>query len=213
MDPMEDVMQTLATRFAITASIAALICATPVSLDLVRAGAAGPNSAAHVALALDTAQARDLHGGREAPTRGAAGRDHQASHEAGQRSAGGERAASAGGKNAAGNDIKADKVNANNIRANDIKADDVRVNNVRVNDVNAANVTKTNVNATYVRPPYLARPAAVAATATTVAVGTTVAMLPASCTIVVDDGVTYHHCGDTYYIASNGTYVVVNPPR
>jgi hypothetical protein len=25
--------------------------------------------------------------------------------------------------------------------------------------------------------------------------------------------VTYHHCGDTYYIASNGAYVAVNPPR
>jgi hypothetical protein len=27
------------------------------------------------------------------------------------------------------------------------------------------------------------------------------------------NGVTYHHCGDTYYIASNGVYVAVNPPR
>jgi hypothetical protein len=26
-------------------------------------------------------------------------------------------------------------------------------------------------------------------------------------------GVTYHHCGDNYYIASNGVYVAVNPPR
>ena len=43
--------------------------------------------------------------------------------------------------------------------------------------------------------------------------GTTVAVLPASCTVVVVDGVSYHHCGDSYYVASNGSYVVVNPPR
>jgi hypothetical protein len=38
-------------------------------------------------------------------------------------------------------------------------------------------------------------------------------VLPASCTVVVTDGMTYHHCGDSYYIASDGAYVVVNPPR
>jgi hypothetical protein len=204
-------MQTLATRFAIAASIAALICATPVSIDLVSVGAGGVDGTARLALALDTAQAHETngapHGGRAASPRGAAG-GHQASHESGQRSAGGEKAAGTRGSNAAGNGIK-----ANNVKANDIKANDVRVNNVRVNDVNATNVNRTNVNADYMRPPYFARPAAVAATATTVAVGTTVTVLPASCTIVVDDGVTYHHCGDTYYIASNGAYVVVNPPR
>jgi hypothetical protein len=207
-------MQTLATRFAITASIAALICATPVSVDLVRAGAAGPDGAARLALALDSAQAHETHsaahGGREAPSRGAAG-GHQASHENGQRSASGERAAGDRGGSVAGNGSKAGNVRANDIKANDIKANGLRVNNIKVNDVNATNVNATNVNAAYVRPPYLARPAAVAAT--TVAVGTTVMVLPASCTTVVDDGVTYHHCGDTYYIASNGAYVVVNPPR
>jgi hypothetical protein len=30
---------------------------------------------------------------------------------------------------------------------------------------------------------------------------------------VVYDGVTYHDCGGSYYVASNGAYVVVNPPR
>ena len=39
--PMEDVMQTLATKLTMSASIAALICATPVSIDLLRPGAAG----------------------------------------------------------------------------------------------------------------------------------------------------------------------------
>jgi hypothetical protein len=70
-------MQTLATRFAITASIAALICATPVSVDLVRAGAAGPDGAARLALALDSAQAhvqpmeaaRLRHVGRQVATK------------------------------------------------------------------------------------------------------------------------------------------------
>ena len=45
------------------------------------------------------------------------------------------------------------------------------------------------------------------------AVGTTVAVLPPSCTVVDYNGVTYHHCGSNYYIASNGAYVAVNPPR
>ena len=80
-------------------------------------------------------------------------------------------------------------------------------------NVNAANVNAANVNAAYVRPPYVGRPAAVATTATVAAVGTTVAVLPASCTVVYVDGVTYHNCNGTYYVASDGAYVVVNPPR
>ena len=80
-------------------------------------------------------------------------------------------------------------------------------------NVNAANVNAANVNAAYVRPPYVGRPAAVATTATVAAVGTTVAVLPASCTVVYVDGVTYHNCNGTYYVDSDGAYVVVNPPR
>ena len=60
---------------------------------------------------------------------------------------------------------------------------------MRRNDVNVNNVNATRVNATYVRPPYPVRPWAVAATAA--AVGTTVAVLPASCTVVDYNGVTY----------------------
>jgi hypothetical protein len=231
--PTEDAMKTLATRLVVTASIAALICATPASIDLVRAGAVGTT---HLALALDTAQAHEVHGGH-----GAAG-EHHASHESGRR-AGGDRAADASGNNFDGNGIKADNVRAdnvraddikannvrannfrandvtanniraNNVRANDINANDVRLNNVNVNDVNATRVNAANVNATYVRPPYIARPWGVGATASAVAVGTTVAVLPASCTVVDYNGVTYHHCGDTYYVASDGAYVAVNPPR
>jgi len=74
------------------------------------------------------------------------------------------------------------------------------VNDVKVNDV--------NVNSAYVRPPYVAPRISYAA----VAVGTTVLVLPASCTVVYDSTV-YHHCGDTYYIDSDGAYVAVNPPR
>jgi hypothetical protein len=54
-------MNTLATRLTVTATVAALICATPVSIDLVRT-TAGSESNAHLALALDTAQARPLRG-------------------------------------------------------------------------------------------------------------------------------------------------------
>ena len=65
-----------------------------------------------------------------------------------------------------------------------------------------------------VRPGYV-RPAVAGAVVagTAVAVGTTVAVLPAQCTTVVVDGVAYRRCGQTYYRSSGGTYVVVNPPR
>ena len=65
-----------------------------------------------------------------------------------------------------------------------------------------------------VRPAYV-RPVAAGAIAagTAVAVGTSVAALPAQCTTVVVDGVAYHRCGQTYYRSSGGAYVVVNPPR
>jgi hypothetical protein len=197
---MEDVMNTLATKLTTTAAITALICATPVSIDLVRPGTAGPQAPARLALALDTAEARPAGGGREVGARGAAGNHERAS----RRTGGGDRAANVRGSELKGNDIRANNTKANNIRANNIDANDVRLNNV--NDVNA-----TRVNATYVRPPYPVRPWAVAGTAA--AVGTTVAVLPASCTLVQYNGVTYHQCGDSYYIASNGAYVAVNPPR
>jgi hypothetical protein len=60
---MEDAMNTLATRLTVTAAIAALIAATPVSLGLVRP-TAGADSTPHLALTLDAAQARGFgHGG------------------------------------------------------------------------------------------------------------------------------------------------------
>jgi uncharacterized membrane protein len=65
-----------------------------------------------------------------------------------------------------------------------------------------------------VRPAYV-RPVAAGAVvaAPAVAVGTSVAALPAQCTTVVVDGAAYHRCGATYYRASGGAYVAVNPPR
>jgi hypothetical protein len=160
-------MQRIATKLILTASLAALIFATPVSLA--------------------TAQA---HPSREATGRSAGGGDRQAAHNAGDRQ---------------GADAR-----ANNAKVNNAKIDNAKVNNVKVNDVNVNNVNATNVNAAYVRRP-LTTGVAVAGTA--VAVGTTIAVLPASCTTVIYDDVTYHHCGSTYYVAADGAYVAVNPPR
>jgi hypothetical protein len=208
---MDDIMQTLATKLTITAAIAALICATPVSIDLVRPGAAGSDGTARLALALDTAQAHPAGGGHEAGSRGSAGSHERASHASDRRTGSGDRVANARGGESKGSDIRANDIRANNIRANNIDANSVRRNDVNVNDVNVNNVNATRVGATYVRPPYAVRPWAVAATAA--AVGTTVAVLPGSCTVVDYNGVTYHHCGDSYYIASNGAYAAVDPPR
>jgi len=64
------------------------------------------------------------------------------------------------------------------------------------------------VGAAYVSP--VVAGAAVAGTA--VAVGTTVAALPAHCTTVVYQGAAYRRCGSAYYRAAGGTFVAVNPP-
>ena len=198
-------MNTFATKLTMSAAIAALICATPVSIDLVRSGGAGSDGTARVALAFDTAQAHPTRSGHDAGARGAD-----------RRGGSGDRAADARGRefkgnDVRGNDVRGNDVRANNIKANDVRANDVRANDVRLNNVNVNDVNATKVDATYVRPPYVARPAALAATAA--AVGTTVAVLPPSCTVVDYNDVTYHHCGSNYYVASNGAYVVVNPPR
>jgi hypothetical protein len=165
-------MQRIATKLILTASLAALIFATPVSLA--------------------TAQA---HPNREATARSAGGGDRQAAHNAGDRQ---------------GADARANNAKVNNAKIDNAKVNNAKVNNVNVNDVNVNNVNATNVNAAYVRRP-LTTGVAVAGTA--VAVGTTVAVLPASCTTVIYDDVTYHHCGSTYYVAADGAYVAVNPPR
>jgi hypothetical protein len=190
-------MQRTVTKLAITASVAALILATPVSIDL--------GSGTGLMFATAQAQTRDGHGGREHANRQAgshrdAGGDHQAAGHADQRSAG---------------DGKFTNARANDIKANDIRANDVRVNNANVNNVNVndVKVNNANVNAAYVRPPYVAPRVGYAGAGAAVAVGTTVAVLPASCTTVVYDNTVYHHCGDTYYIASDGVYVAVNAPR
>ena len=85
-------MSAFATKLIGTAAIAALICATPISVDLVRSAAGGTQ----VALTFDAAQARDLGG------RGMAARSP------GFRSAGDLRA----------NDVRASNVQANNVRLN-----------------------------------------------------------------------------------------------
>ena len=50
-----------------------------------------------------------------------------------------------------------------------------------------------------------------------VALGTTVALLPSSCTTVIIDGIGYSQCGSTwyqpYYSGDTVQYVVVNSPR
>ena len=56
-----------------------------------------------------------------------------------------------------------------------------------------------------------------AGVATSIAIGTAVAMLPSGCTTVVVDGIGYSQCGSTwyepYYSGTTVQYVVVNPPQ
>ena len=191
-------MTTFSTKLIATAAIAALICATPVSVDLVRTTTGGTQ----VTLAFDVAQAFE-RGARETAPR-------QATHNPGSRPAGDLRTNDVRANDVRASNVRANNIQADNVRANDIRANDIDVNKVDVNKVNVNNVDATRVDAAYVRPPYVARPLFAAGTA--VAVGTTVAALPPACTVVAYDGTTYYHCGTTYFISANGAYVAVMPP-
>ena len=145
-------MQTSLKKLALTGSVAALLLAMPVSIDLGRSGATDPIfKTAGIGLTIDSAQARV---GRPATPGSVAGVSRRTTRRTIAR-------------------------------------------------------TTPAVRPGYVRPAVAG--AVVAGTA--VAVGTTVAALPAQCTTVVVDGVAYRRCGQTYYRSSGGTYVVVNPPR
>lgn len=145
-------MQTSLKKLALTGSVAALLLAMPVSIDLGRSSATDPIfTMAGIGLTIDSAQARVGHPATPGSVAGVSRR-----------------------------------------------------------------TTRRTVARTTpaVRPGYV-RPAVAGAVVvgTAVAVGTTVAALPAQCATVVVDGVAYRHCGQTYYRSSGGTYVVVNPPR
>jgi len=145
-------MQTSVKKLALTGSVAALLLAMPVSIDLGRSGPTDPAfKVAGIGLTLDTAQARV---GRPATPGSVAGVSRRTTRRT------------------------------------------------------VARVTPA-VRPGYVRP--VAAGAVVAGTA--VAVGTSVAALPGQCVTVVVDGTTYHRCGQTYYRASGGAYVAVNPPQ
>ena len=55
-----------------------------------------------------------------------------------------------------------------------------------------------------------------AAAVTSAAIGSVYYSLPSSCVVVVDDGVTYHQCGSTWYqpqfVGTETQYIVVSPP-
>jgi Family of unknown function (DUF6515) len=149
-------MQTSLKKLALTGSVAALLLAMPVSIDLGRSSATDSAlKIAGIGLTVDTAQARV---GRPATPGSVAGVSRRTTRRT-------------------------------------------------VNRITPA------VRPAYVRPAAVGAVAVGAAAATAVAVGTTVATLPEQCTTVVVDGVAYRRCGETYYRASGGSYVVVNPPR
>ena len=58
---------------------------------------------------------------------------------------------------------------------------------------------------------------AAAITATAIIVGSIVNSLPPSCSVVYVNGLTYQHCGNTWYqpqfVGTSTTYIVVNPPQ
>jgi len=100
--------------------------------------------------------------------------------------------------------------------------------NVNVNrnvDVNVHRDVDVNVNRRYYgggccyEPHPIATAAAVATAAviTAAAIGSVVHALPPSCSVVVMGGISYQHCGSSWYqpqfAGTSVTYVVVNAPR
>jgi hypothetical protein len=111
-----------------------------------------------------------------------------------------------------------------NYNANVNKNTNVNVNkNVNVNTNQNVNV---NVNKNvYVHSSsyyggsccYNPAPVAAAVIATAIIVGTRVNTLPPACSVVYVNGLTYQHCGSTWYqpqfVGTSTTYVVVTAPR
>jgi hypothetical protein len=124
-------------------------------------------------------------------------------------------------------------VNANvnqNYNANVNKNYNASVNkntNVNVNkNVNVNTNQNVNVNKNvYVHSSsyyggsccYNPAPVAAAVIATAIIVGTRVNTLPPACSVVYVNGLTYQHCGSTWYqpqfVGTSTTYVVVTAPR
>jgi hypothetical protein len=124
-------------------------------------------------------------------------------------------------------------VNANvnqNYNANVNKNYNANVNkntNVNVNkNVNVNTNQNVNVNQNvYVHSSsyyggsccYNPAPVAAAVIATAIIVGTRVNTLPPACSVVYVNGLTYQHCGSTWYqpqfVGTSTTYVVVTAPR
>src|SRR5262245_19669244 len=126
-------MQRLATKFTLTASLAALIFATPVSIDLPRSNATDGGHVAGI-FSPATAQAHE----REGAARNAGGGNRQAARNAGDRQ--GARANERTADNARAADIRANNGRANDIRANNANVNNARINNAEVNDANVNNV-------------------------------------------------------------------------
>ena len=129
----------------------------------------------------------------------------------GARGGGGGGAARASGGGSARTNVHQSNANANrNVNQNTNVNRNVNVNqNVNVN-------RDVHVDSHYDRWGHPIAAAAVT-TAAVVAVGTMVATIPSSgCSAVAVGGMSYQHCGSTYYqpvySGSSVSYVVVNPP-
>jgi hypothetical protein len=124
--------------------------------------------------------------------------------------------------NQSGNTNRNANTNRNtNANINSNKNVNANVNqNVNVNkNVNVNVHNDVNVHGGYYGGGCCYHPVATAAaiTATAIVVGSIVHSLPPSCSVVIVNGLTYQHCGSSWYqpqfVGTSTTYVVVNPPR
>jgi hypothetical protein len=117
--------------------------------------------------------------------------------------------------------------NRNNVSNRDINNNTNISNNTNINrntNINVDRDVNINVDHHYGCCYYgstgsaVALASAVTATAmvTAAVIGSTVNTLPPSCTVVITNGLTYQHCGTTWYqpqfVSGTTTYVVVHAP-
>jgi|SRR5690348_9971523 hypothetical protein len=165
----------------------------------------------------------------EAQRRGGGGRSFGGG--AGSIDARGARTSSGGGNRLSGGYGGAARTSVNRDFGN-ASIDHANVNNANINraNVNNANINNVNVNRNWTtdvdvdngwgwRGNPVAAGAAFAAGAavTSAAIGSVVYSLPAACSVVVVNGISYQHCGSTWYepqfAGTSVSYVVVGEPH
>jgi hypothetical protein len=171
-------------------------------------------------------------GNRSSANRGSSGRASAGSMDRGGGNRGGMNAGNTGRASAGTRDVNRGNLDRGNINTGNANRGNINTGNVNTGNINRGNVNIGNdVNIDidggygYGRPALggggyyhpIAAGAFIGAMAVTTAavMGSYYRTLPSSCTVIVKNGMTYHHCGSVYYqqtwSGNDVVYVVTQP--